>query len=618
MGGTLVGQDLWDENEQFLGNLQYIAGPTGGGMGPSQPWQTTYGLYLVKPGGGSTKFTPGTYITRGGGGKAYTFLLDDSGKALKSGSYNLGGTGGGGGGGTAGAQWRPGELEEITAGRLQRLDEIDAQGQLDLDAIQAKHDNRMLELDKEFENATDLQKVQIQADIDLEDLRHDNDMEELRERILADKKNLIFSEGMATGRTIIQEKGATGRALLGLGPDPSAQAAGMSGLATRGITPQAQAVGQARTFMNQPLPQMNWDMTPEQMQATLTGMQGMQAPTLSGPGIAGMAKGGTVKTKKPQSVIVGEAGKEIVTGSDFTVTPLTGTAQFGARIGGTGTSSFDPLAPIGPWDPPHGDPITGLPPIPPGRGINPPVNPPWIGGPIPPALRTGIPYGVGANDSILQNLAPMFAGSAFGQVPVAHDWGSVYGLGGLPGPGVMFDPFQSPTGMSPLDAFSELGIAPQLVRTPSGHTYFIQGGKRHYIFNGSKPETLIELGFNPAQVVIVTDEGLERYPPGSTFTSLGEQAAGAVTGQTGLGALGSPLIEPTSGAILRSPHKIAGIWQGLSPIQQSNILSAYKAAGGPFSATGFGIGPNDVLDMIQTFTPQGTNTRRIGGTGMWN
>ena len=521
--------------------------------------------------------------------------------------------GGGGGGGGAGAQWRPGELELEQQALQQRLQELQMGFDADIATATAAHDRAIELLEMELANASELQAANIQAEIDLENLRHENDMAELEIRIEAERKNVIYGEVGATKRTLIQEQGAMKRELLGLGPDPFAQAAGLSGQATRGVTPQAQAVGQARAFINQPLPQVNFDMPLPQMEQVLGGMQGMQPPNLGGFGIAGgMAGGGTVKTKKgkQQSVIVGEAGKpEVVTGSDFKVTPLAGTAQFGARIGGVGRTIGGVPEPTPPFDMPI---LPGMPTFP-RSNLDPS---PYLGGPYPnPRV-----------ESILQNLAPMYAGSPFGQVPTAQGYGGIMGPEGpidpsqvlirqdyIPQYGVNFQP---PSGMSPMDTMSALGIAPQLLRTGGGRTYFIQEGKRHYIPGGHDASVLLALGLNPSQVVTVLPEGVDQFEPGGVYTGQGTQAAGATTGQTGYGALGVPLIEPTSGALLMSPHKIAENWSRMTPGEKQNILSAYAAAGGSSSQTGFGLGPQNVLDMIQTFTPQGRGYgRRIGGIG---
>lgn len=619
----LLGRTFADPTTQFAGTLKRRTDRRTG--------KTVY--YLVGAGGRAQNLSKGGQLidatTRQwldllpGGGDIWTYGTPKytGGKASESDIerlFGLGtGGGGGGGGGYAAPQWRPGELELEQKALEQRLQELQMGFDADSKAAILAHENKLKLLEMEMAHADEQQKVRIQAEIDLENLRHENDMAELRERIEAEQKNLVFSEGMATGRTLIQEQGAMKRELLGLGPDPFAQAAGLTGQVTRGITPQQTAVRGAREFIGQPIPQMNMDMTVPEMQAALTGMGGIQAPSFGGFGMSGtigMAKGGTVKTRKgkQQSVIVGEAGKEIVTGSDFQVTPLVGAAQYGARIGGIGTINWDDLTPekqphialplppptsTVPGRQPWGPTIGGIGPPPPG------FTPPPAGTPRPTWIDPAL------IQSILQGLAPMYEGSAFGQVPTAQGYGGGFRWETPNAP----TGFQPGGGMSPLGAYSELGIAPQLIRNQAGHTWYIQGGKRHYIMGGHNPDTLVGLGLNPSQVVMVSDAGINKYPPGGNYTGQGAQAAGAVTGQEGYGALGSPLIEQTSGALLMSPHKIAGNWQGMSPIEQQVMLSAYKSAGGP---TGFGLSPETVLDMMQTFTPAGRGYgRRIGGIG---
>lgn len=510
---------------------------------------------------------------------------------------------GGGGYGTSGAAapaWRPGELELETKALEQRLQELQTQIDADIAAAEANHTRAIELLERELASASALQKERIQHEIDLENLRHDNNMKQLQLQLTAERKNLLVSEIGASGRTMMEQQGAMGRELLQLGPDPFKQAAGLRGQATRGVTPQTQAVGQAEAFMNQPIPQANFGMDIPQLQAMLSGMQGTQAPSAGGLGMAGpigMAGGGVVKGGK-QTVLVGDAAgiipglTEVVTGSDFQVTPLAGTAQFGWPER-TAAPTLGQL----PRRPPGGTDI--------GRPVPPSVALPPTGGtdilwPQP------IPGPTPGAQAILQQLAPLYAGSVFGQVPTLAGQG--YALGE---PTAAMSLGQA-GGLSPMGMLSELGVTPQLIRTGTAagerHTYYIQNGKRFYIPGGGDPDTLIELGLDPSQVVEVTPAAINRFPPGGTFTGQGAQAPGAVQSQGGFGAMGVPIVEPVSGALLPAPHKIAGLWNQLSLAEQGNIVSAYSSAG---------ISPQILQSIIQAATPMGVGTgRRIGGIGM--
>lgn len=580
----------------------------------------------------------------------------ETGNLFPSGGGGGGTGGGGGGGGYATPQWRPGEREleergldiqqqQVVQDRQNLLDQLQIQHDQALQLAGVQHQQALEILNRQLEHAGELQKAQIQAQIDLENLRHDNNIKELQIRLDAEQKNIIYSEYGATKRTLIEQKGAMERDILQLGPDPAAQAAGLHAQVTRGITPQTMAVGRAQAFIDQPIPQMTMDMPIPQMQGVLAGMGGTQPPMFAGPGMSapiGMARGGVIEMEKgkdgkysmeggqEQTILVGD-GAGIIPGvtealtfgkGKLTVTPIVGMAQqgWGTHTGwtppGTSTEKYPGLT----------SEQMGLgPKLPPGMGggtyAYPPTAPkPWptgvprglYGGPLPPKPLTPEEELEQLRQSLIQMAVPIYGGSAFSEVPVA-----------LRGPaGGMAFPGGSLMGRSPLEVAGMLGARPQLIRAtahggevgidPShpglyGHTYFIdESGQRHFIPHGENPEVLMRLGFDPSQVVLVAPSDVAQFSPAPEGTPI--PGAGAVTGPSPeFGAIGWPLIEPTSGAFLPAIHKIAGRWKDMSLAQQINAASLYKAAGRS---------PEVLQSILTAATPTGMGARRIGGIGM--
>ncbi|KKL96028.1 hypothetical protein LCGC14_1848560, partial [marine sediment metagenome] len=209
--------------------------------------------------------------------------------------------------------------------------------------------------------------------------------------------------------------------LLKLGPDPFKQAAGLFGQAQRGVTPQQAAVGQAQSFIDQPLPQPSMSMSLPELEAMLGGLQNIQPPTFNPFGIAGMAEGGVIEMQNKDgafsmspkaSWIIGEGkhGEGLAAGTaevltveqgpfgikSVEVTPLAGGAQAGLNV---------------------------------------------------PTLPAG-----------LQALAPLFAPLGLGPGTVGQAWAG--------GP---------TTWSGSLDILSRMGIRPQLIRTPQGGVFFREG-----------------------------------------------------------------------------------------------------------------------------------------------
>jgi hypothetical protein len=324
----IVGLHLYDPFNQVWGIVQghdvhdYRGNPTG---------ERTYQFFIPDAdrtfslGSGFTLFDPRDQrlYTPGTRGNVQSKIASSS--DLERFGFSAGGTSGSTGSyaGTAAAQGAQFQHD---------FEMLEAQHANDLAILEAQHLDAIAKLEMELEHAEGMQKEMIQAQIDLENLRHQNNLAEMKIQIRAQRKNLLVSEIGATGRTMLQEQGATERQLLELGPDPFKQAAGLAGQVTRGITPQMGAVAGAREFIDQPIPEADFNMSIPQLQGVLGGMGGMQAPTFGG---FGMKHGGTLSTKKKKSVLVGEAGPEVLTvgGGKVEVTPLIATAQAGWTMG---------------------------------------------------------------------------------------------------------------------------------------------------------------------------------------------------------------------------------------------------------------------------------------------
>ena len=171
-------------------------------------------------------------------------------------------------------------------------------------------------------------------------------------------------------------------------------------------------------------------------------------------------------------------------------------------------------------------------------------------------------------------------------------------------------------------SLSRLGVTPQFVREiETGKVYVIQGGVRRYM---SSPETMGALGVQPSSIINAYASEIARMAP--TEGEVIYTPSGFPSPNTGgYGAIGAPLIESTTGAMLSAPHRIASLlnrWQQGRPDLFANAMSAYgnvldPVTGGPFG----GISPESIQSIMKTFTPQsrggyaGYNPQRIGFTG---
>ena len=451
-----------------------------------------------------------------------------------------------------------------------------------------QHENNLSILQQELEHATGLQAQNIQANIDLENMRHENDLKELALQFENQLKTTLIGEIGAERRTLIQEQGATKRQLLTLGPDPFTQGAALQGQAQRGTTPQQAAVGQAQAFINQPLPQASMSDDIAQLESVLAGIQGSQAPQLTGGfGLAnppGLAHGGVIEMEQnggafsmksgKKAFLVGDGGgivpgvTEVLTvGQDergaFTVevTPLMGGAQGGLDFTLSGLQNLAPLF--------GGTGFSGIPRADRlGQGLT--ANPRLIRFGDDPAVfaidpLTGQPRHVSSQD--------VFQRSGF-------DFGDVQTLDPGARAGFQFGPdITQPFGFRP-EALSRLGIRPELVRFGGGPEVFRRNPQTGNLQSFSSADIFSQSGFSFGDVANLAESSRGAFSFGDPLTDpLGPPTP---TTAPSFGATGVPLIEPVTGALLPEPFKVAATladWRVNNPFLYNLALQAYRSAG---------------------------------------
>lgn len=571
-GGTVpAGTTLYGTDGQYVGQLVTVGGQ----------------LKIITPAGGLAPqpFMGGTYQLDAGGGKRWHVMLDKQGNITKSATSTLP-TDGGAGAAYHPPAWRPGELELEQQEQARRAQEAAAtaeyqQGQLQADRARLEEEIRSTEAQlawdrEEFAKAEAGRNERLKAQLAAE-------MAMLEKRLENSRRELMVTEGGAMARTLTQEKGATQRELMKMGPDPFRQASILSGGVQRGVTPQQAVVGQAQSFINQPIPQVHFGMTTPQMQAAFGALQNIQPPQLGGgfglaPGAFGMAEGGIIEMENKdgafsmspkQSWLIGEGkrgeGLKMGTAEILTVekgpfgiksvevTPLAGAAQSGLEI-----SSLQALAPLYAGLTRY-DPVTGT---------------------------TG----------------PFDGPATLGNI----------GTGGWPSGG--------PAAFSP--TFSALGYRPRLLRVPSGKVYYRDdSGMLRWIPN---PETMAQLGFQWNDVVNIPEVALGSFGQMGAPLTADYQFAPPPEREPAFQAYGTPLVNPTTRALLPAPFKIAGQlgqWQRERPDLFNLALSAYGNVQNPMGIPGQGFSPENILAQMKTATPQsrggyaGWNPQRIGFTG---
>jgi hypothetical protein len=364
------------------------------------------------------------------------------------------------------------------------------------------------------------------------------------------------------------------------GVDPFRQAAVLGGGVTRGTTPAMQFNQELQGIIDMDIPQMSLSDSIPEMEATLESMKPFQMPTQS----PFMGEGGTVKgpfSTKKQSYIVGERGPEVMTVSKdkVEITPFGGGYAAGGSVARGKLKDWKKGSPgaIGPW---------------------------------PPGKKGELPRGLPVSEeekqrrqnllAMKQALAPLYAGMGLSRVPSTSRGGGL----NLPSAQAM-GPFSNK-----LDMLSAFGVTPQLVKGPDGSIYYVENGVLRRFRDMSQFK---ELGFQMGDVMKLGGAAMGEFEMGQGIT--GKMPIVPPETTFGQGALGSPLIEPTSGIMLPALHKIAGTWLELSPTERLNARSAYESA---LMGTGMSqSAANEAIDsIIAGATPSaGAFGRRIGYTG---
>jgi len=432
---------------------------------------------------------------------------------------------------------------------------MERQAQLDLEAQIAADQAALDRIRLQERSADERQRVMLRAEAEMLEIRLDNS-----------RRELAFGQGMMERRTRIQEKGAMGRELLKLGPDPFKQAVTLSGGIQRGITPQQTAVGQAQAFISEPLPEPSMNMSLPEMEQMLLSLQNMQAPTFNAFGLApgGLAEGGVIEMENKDGAFTMKPNSEqtFLVGDGAGVIPgVTEVLTVGTNERGAFSVKVTPLA--------------------------------------------GVAQG-GLELSTLQALAPLYEGLGFTSVPYAttNPYG---GTTTTYAPGFEHGPSGS----------TALGFRPRLVRPiGSAGVYYVENG----VLRPMSAEAFQQAGFLSSDIIDVLPETLSQYgtigPPMTEAPPLGIPGQ-----QPAFQALRSPLIEGTTGALLPAPFKQAqllGQWQRERPDLFNLAMSAFGNVRDPVTGlpTG-GLTQESVMAQVQAATPTGRFNRpqRIGFTG---
>ena len=507
----------------------------------------------------------------------------------------------GGAGGTAAAapQWRPGELE------LEQEQNRIARERLQADI--AATEQRLDEIRVQEAAADERQRRQLQAEREMLEMRLENS-----------RRELVYSMGMQERGTLIQEKAETGREIMKLGPDPFRQAAILGGGVQRGTTPQQTAVGQAQAFMKQPLPQASLSMDVGQLEAVLSQMGSMQQPQMGGfgissPGPFGMSGGGVIEMErggdgafsmKPKmSYLVGEgkhgeglkAGTaEILTigGGKVEVTPFGGGAYTGLE-----QSVFQGLSPLY-----SGFGFSQAPTAQYDGGLS--ADPRLVKFGESRAIYMIDPYT--GQKRLIAN-PDVFRRSGF-------DWGDVENLGaGQAGYWDTGSRLSSAHGLNPFN-LSQMGISPDLVKFRGSHAIYYRDPTTGQLRLIPNPTMFNEAGFNWGEVANMAEGTRGQFEFGSTLTAPPPPAS-----QEGaFGALGTMMIESTTGAILPAVHKVArqlAQWKAAGDYRYDLAIQAYGNALDPRTGEPLGgISQQYIDSIVSAATPQAgaVGGRRIG------
>lgn len=332
-GGTIVGQQLFGLDEQYIGILKYVSGPTGGGMGPSMPGPaTSYELYIQRPDGSHVKYVPGTYLVKAGGGEAYQLLADEGGKILKSSSYKLDGGGAPAYSGTQAAQ-----------------------------AAQHAHDQAMARLNAQLAAAQATQDDNLYRDTQLailaEQQRFADEQREASEKFQAEQ-NRLAEEAMLKRERLgvlqnlvegfLQSQQRASEFVLSMQPDPFRFAAAAQGMPVMGTTPQEGYAEALTEFAGRPAPSMDPNAPLSAIEGGIESIMGQRFPLQPDRFGRGFAGGGTVPMGASGTFLVGERGPEVmdVSPTGVTVKPLQGGFAYGGGVDFDVSSIYAGLAPL--------------------------------------------------------------------------------------------------------------------------------------------------------------------------------------------------------------------------------------------------------------------------------
>lgn len=614
----LLGRTFADPTTQFVGTLKKRTESARRGG------KTVY--YLVSPEGRAQNLNKGgrlvDTITRQwldihpGGGDVWTYgALSYTGKASETDLERLFPGYGGAADGTAGRTQFPSEeaLDRAQAERMREQSEIERQ---QLQAQITRDEADLAWAKEEFAKA---QAAEDRRAAEYAKLQ----MDMLEKRLDNDRRTLGFQMGMQERGTLIQEKAATGREIMKLGPDPFRQAAILGGGVQRGITPQQTAVGQGQAFINQPLPQVSMNMDVAQLEAAIAKMQGqgMTQPQFGGFGMAG---GGIIEMEHKDGAFSMKPTTK--------VSRLIGEGKHGEGLK-AGTAEILTIE-KGPFS------IKSV-----------EVTP----------LEGGWAYG-GLEQSVFQGLSPLYSGFGWPQAPTAKSTGGgfradpqLFTLGS--GPAVyMIDPYTGQRRhVADPDVFRESGFKwSDVERRSAGAAGQWGRGPRLESGYGLNPAMLGQMGISPSLVSFQGSDAVYYRDPASgdlrhipnkwmfreagfnmrDVAQMGEGSRGEfdfgsaltappppVSREGAFGALGTVMIESTTGAILPGIHKVAPLlaqWKAAGDYRYGLAIQAYGNALDPRTGEPLGgISQQYIDSIVSAATPErgAFGGRRIGFTG---
>ena len=425
--------------------------------------------------------------------------------------------------------------------------------------------------------------------------------------------------------------------LATLAPDPFALAAGINMMPLFGTTPQQAFQGTLENFVNQPIPQVGANATLPQIGGAISTATGLQTPPLpvSQFGISGLAGGGTLPVPLPfEARLVGEnpdgtinpTTEVMLTGPQgVSIFPLKGGFQAGGFVAAQGTTH--PLSLSAIYQALLGRstffgsqireafkdvPVDFLREIGFERFAR--MVRGEVGGEFGVQLRAGLPQlnklttapaptappptaPVQTDvSSLRQALAPIFSNLGFSEVPTFSRGPA--GAFNLPDPSILQG---ASTGA---DILSTLGIAPSLVRDPSGAIFFVDR-QTNTLRHIPSQSLLTQLGGIGSSINLgsqgIADLGFGIGDPLTSLPSAIGQPAPA------FGPVGpNILFEPESSTILPAPFKVASQLNRMNLLDDPNlvnILSGFKSAG---------FAPETVLSRAGRAVPTGLPRGIIG------